>query len=181
MPGSSKEVIRRYLQEIVAAEMSFESQFRAFSEEGDDEEVRAAFAQHADETRRQHERLNARLKEFGGASSSSHSVLVDILSWTPKLGRSAHRQEEKTAHNLIVGFAIETGECAIYEALASIAKSAGDTVTESLARQIQAQERQTAEKLWRFIPSRAKIAFNMLTAGEVDPSVETRAMVDRIV
>jgi ferritin-like metal-binding protein YciE len=181
MADSTNEVIRRYLEDAVAAELSFETQLRAFSEEGDDDEVRAVFAQHADETRRQCQLLSARLPEFGGTSPSAKSVLANVFSLAPKLAQSPHRPEERTAQNLIVGFAVETSECAMYEALAIIAESAGDTATHALAREIQAQERQAAEKIWRFIPSRAKIAFNMLTAGEIDPSVETRALLNRIV
>src|SRR5947209_9091459 len=111
MAQNTNEVIRGYLQDAVAAELSFETQLRAFSEEGDDDEVRAAFAQHAGETRRQHELLSARLAEFGGRSPSANSVLANVFSLAPKLGQPPHRQEERTAHNLIVGFAVERSEC----------------------------------------------------------------------
>ena len=181
MAESSSAVIRRYLEEAAAAEASFEGQLRAFSQEGDDEDVRAAFAQHADETRHHHERLSARLEQLGGASPLTRSALANVFSVVPKLALAPHQPEERTAQNLIVGFAVETSECALYEALATIAKSAGDTITESLAREIQAEERRIADRIWHFIPSRAKIAFNMLTVGEVDPSIETKAMLNRIV
>jgi ferritin-like metal-binding protein YciE len=181
MAESSSAAIRRYLEEAIAAEASFEGQLRAFSEEGDDDEVRATFAQHADETRHHHERLSARLEQMGGSSAVSKSALANVFSAVPKLTLAPHRPEERTAQNLIVGFAVEASECALYEVVASIAKSAGDTLTEFLAREIQAEERRTAERIWHFIPSRAKIAFNMLTVGEVDPSVETKAMLNRIV
>ena len=181
MAESTNAAIRRYLEEAIAAEASFEGQLRAFSEEGDDDEVRAAFAQHADETRHHHQRLSARLEQLGGAPLLSRSALANILSVTPKLPLPPHRPEERTTQNLIVGFAVEMSECALYEALATIAKSAGDTATESLACEIQVEERRVADRIWRFIPSRAKIAFNMLTLGEVDPSIETKAMLNRIV
>ena len=181
MAESTNAAIRRYLEEAIAAEASFEGQLRAFSEEGDDDEVRAAFAQHADETRHHHERLSARLEQLGGASSAVKTPLANVFNAVPKLVLAPQGPEERTAQNLIIGFAVETSECALYEALASIAKSAGDTLTESLAREIQAEERRTAERIWHFIPSRAKIAFNMLTVGEVDPSIETKAMLNRIV
>jgi hypothetical protein len=51
--------------------------------------------------------------------------------------------------------------------------------TEELARESQEQERTTAERVWKFLPSRSKIAFNMLNLQEVDPSVETRAIENR--
>ena len=181
MPESG-DVIRGYLQAAIAAETSVETQFRAFAQEGDDEEVRASFAEHADETRRQYDRLNSHLGQLGGASSFHFkSALPDIFSLVPELSQSSHTPEERIAHNLIVGFAVTTSRCAMYEALAAITEAAGVTATASLAREIQAQKRRAAEHIWRFLPSRSKIAFNMLTAGEIDPSIETRAMVDRIV
>ena len=181
MAESTSGVIRRYLEEAVAAEASFEGHLRAFSEEGDDDEVRALFAQHAEETRSQHQRLTARLEGFGSTPASSNSVLADIFSLTPKLAQTPRVPEELTAQNLVIGFAVETSECALYEALATVAKSAGDTATEYLAREIQREQRQMADRILRLIPSRVKIAFNMLTVGEVDLSVETKAMFNRIV
>jgi ferritin-like metal-binding protein YciE len=80
-----------------------------------------------------------------------------------------------------MAFAAENSEYAMYEALAAAAEAAGDSVTETLAREIQATEKQAAEKIWRFVPSRAKIAFNLLTASETDPSVNTRAADNRLI
>jgi ferritin-like metal-binding protein YciE len=80
-----------------------------------------------------------------------------------------------------MAFTVENSEYAMYEALAAAAEAAGDTTTETLAREIQAEEKQTAEKIWRFIPSRAKIAFNLLTAAETDPAVNTKAADNRLI
>jgi len=64
----------------------------------------------------------------------------------------------------------------MYEALAHVAREAGDALTEALAREIQEQEQRAAEKIFHFLPSRSKIAFNVLTADEVDdPAVATKA------
>jgi ferritin-like metal-binding protein YciE len=68
----------------------------------------------------------------------------------------------------------------MYEALAAAAEAAGDNATEALAREIQAEEKQTANKIWRFIASRAKIAFNLLTVAETDPSVNTKTQDNRL-
>jgi ferritin-like metal-binding protein YciE len=180
MPESG-DVIRGYLQEAIAAEASVQKQFQAFAEQGDDDEVRAVFSQQAYESHSHGERLAARLEELGSTSSFRFkSALLDISSSMAKLN-NLQRPEEQTAHNLMSGFAVATSQCAMYEALAAVAESAGDTATSSLIREIQAQVRRAAEQIWHFLPSRLKIAFNMLTAGEIDPSVETRATVDRIV
>jgi ferritin-like metal-binding protein YciE len=181
MGASTNEVVCRYLQDAIAAESSFESQLRAFSEEGDDDEVRSVFSQHAEETRLQYHRLAARLEQLGGTPSPAKSMLAHLFSLSPKLVQATHAQEERIAQNLIMAYTVETSECAMYEALAAVAQAAGDPATHALAREIQAEERQTAGKLWRLLPSRAKIAFNMLTAGEVDPVLETKAPANRVI
>ncbi len=181
MAETSQEVIRRYLEDAITAEKSFQTQLQSFAGEGDDEEVRAVFLAHADETGRHSERLTARLKELGGSPSAAKGFLAGIFSSTPKTLQAAHQPQERTAQNLMTVFTIESSECAMYEALATVAAAAGDTATETLAREIQAEERQGAEAVWHFIPTRAKIAFNMLTVGETDPAIATRTSDDRVV
>ncbi len=181
MPQTSNEVIRRYLEDAVAAEKSFETQLQSFASEGDDEEVKTVFAVHSAETRRQYERLTVRLEELGGSPSTAKSFLAHVFGMTPKTAQVGHEPEERTTQNLIMAFATENSECAMYEALAAAAQAAGDDVTEALAREIQQEERSTADRIWHFITSRAKIAFNLLTAAETDPSVSTRAQVNRLI
>ncbi len=178
--SSADEVIRRYLQDAIAAEGSFETQLWSFSREGDDSEVQGTFATHAQETQVQHRRLTTRLEELGGSPSTAKDLLAHLFGLSPKALQLTHAPDERLAQNLVIAYAVAASECAMYEALACVAGAAGDLVTEKLARQIQEEERRTAEKVWSFIPSRAKIAFNVLTAGEMDPSVDTKMADDRI-
>jgi ferritin-like metal-binding protein YciE len=104
-----------------------------------------------------------------------------LFSSAPKIAQATHKPEERIVQNLITAFCVENGERAMYEALATTARIAGDGATERLAREIAAEGTATAEKIWHFLPSRSKIAFNVLTAGEIDPSVDTRTVDDRIV
>ena len=171
---TSDAVIRHYLEDAIAAEKTSETQLGQFAREGDDEEVRAAFAAHVQETQRQHERLTARLEALGGGSTSAKTFLAQLFSLAPKPIHVGHDPEERIAQNLVLAYTLESGECAMYEALAAAAEAAGDDRTEQLAREIQAQERQAADRMWRLINSRAKIAFNLLTIGETDPSVNTK-------
>ena len=173
MPDSS-QVIRQYLKDAIAAEQAFEAQLRSFAQEGDDSEVQFAFAEHAEETRRQQERLSMRLAALGSGRSGSESFLSSLPDFAPKFAQAGSTVDERLLQNLITAFCVESGENAMYEALASVAGAAGDSITESLAREIQAEERRTAEKIWHFLPTRSKIAFNILTADEVDPAVETK-------
>lgn len=181
MIDTSTGVIRRYLAEAVAAEKNLEARLRRFAQEGDDAEVQALFGAHAEETRVQHERLAARLEALGETPSIVKSFLDELFGLVAKAPQAGDSSEGRVVQNLIVAFAVEKSECAMYEALANAAVAAGDFETEKLARDIQAQEGETADKLWRFIPSRSKIAFNVLTAGEIDPAIETKAPDDRVI
>lgn len=175
------EVIRNYLQEAIAAETSFESQLRSSSHDGDDFEVQALFFGHAAQTNHHIQRLTARLGELDGNTSEAKSSLAHSFSLAPKLAQATHSPEERLVQNLIMAFSVANGARAMYEALAAVAHMAGDAVTESLAFELVADEATVAEKIWHFLPSRSKIAFNTATAGEIDPAIETRTVDDRIV
>ncbi len=174
-------MIARYLEDVTAAEKAFEHQLREFSRSGDDDEVRAVLADHGDETVRQQQRLEARLMEVGGQPSSARTSLASILNFAPQVAEPQDIVEERTLQNLLIAYTLEAGEFAMYEALATLARAAGDGSTEQLARNTQVEERRAAEMIWHFLPSRTKIAFNMLTVSEIDPAVETKMADDRVI
>src|SRR4051794_34626167 len=157
---SAKELIRAYLEDAIAAERTFETQMREFAKEGDDETAKALFLRHADETRVQYDRLRGRLNVLGGSVSGVKTALAHIFGLLPKTAQLGHFKEERTAQNLMIAYTVECSETAMYESLATIARSAGDTETEELARSIQQEERETAEKIWQHLPIAARIAFN---------------------
>ncbi len=182
MPETAVELMCRYLQDAIAAESAFETQLKTFSEEGDDDEVQALFAEHARQTSTQIERLTNRMEALGGQRpSKAKSLMAHVFALAPRAAQLTHSQEERLTQNLISAYSVEMSECAMYEALRVVADLAGDTLTGKLAKEIAAEERETAIKLWQLLPSRSKIAFNVSTAGEVDPAIETRAPDDRIV
>ena len=165
MAETSVDVIKRYLVDAIAAERSFETQLEGFAKEGDNSAAHSLFQQHAMETRRQYERLTARLEALGGSPSTAKSFLAHVFGMTPKAASLGHEQEERVTQNLIAAFAVENSEIAMYESLINSAEAAGDTQTASLAREIQAEEKATAEKVFRLIPSAAQDAFRRVTAG----------------
>lgn len=146
--SSSTELIQRYLQDAIAAERSFESQLRSMAEEGDDPNVQQLFAQHADETRSQYERLTARLEALGGAPSRLKGVWAHIFGVAPKGAQLGQEAEDKNTQNLIIAYAMEQSEIALYEALKTSCETVGDHQTAALAQTIQHEERVTAEKIW---------------------------------
>jgi ferritin-like metal-binding protein YciE len=165
MPESSTEVVRRYLEDAIAAESNFITQLKGFANEGDNQAARAAFEQHRIETENQHERLVARLKELGGTPSTTKSVLAHIFGLSPKAASVGHEKEERTTQNLMMAYAVENSEIAMYESLATVADAAGDSITAELARSIQKEEAATADKIWQLIPSAAIDAYNRLIGG----------------
>ena len=165
MAETSTDVIKRYLEDAIAAEKSFETQLQGFANEGDDQAAKAAFHQHAIETKQQYERLTARLEGLGGSPSGAKSLLAHIFGLSPKTAQLGHEKEERTTQNLIMAYAVENSEIAMYEALATVAEAAGDTQTAALARDIQAEERATAEKVWSLLPTCAVDALQRVTGG----------------
>lgn len=163
MAETTTDVIKRYLEDAIAAEKSFETQLNTFAKEGEDTQAQSLFKQHAIETRNQYERLTARLETLGGSTSTAKSLLAHIFNMTPKAASLGHEEQERTTQNLMMAYAVENSEVAMYESLACTAEAAGDTETASLARSIQAQEKATAEKVWALIPTAATSALARIT------------------
>jgi len=95
------------------------------------------------------------------------SFLGGIFGFAPRVAQMGHDAAEKGTQDLIAAFAIENSEIAMYEALASAAAAAGDSLTEQLARDIQMQERRAAELVWSLIAPSARDSFFKVTGGRV--------------
>jgi len=168
--------IQRYLEDAIAAEKSFETQLRGFAKEATLPAARNLFDQHAEETRQQYEDLTARLEAMGGSTSSIKSMLAHLFNSAPKMAQMGHDETERTTQDLMMAFAVENAEVAMYEALTIAAEIAGDHETAQLARRIQAQERMTAEKVWGTIAPSATESFRTERRGSsqadaADPAI----------
>ncbi len=161
------DIIKRYLVDAVAAEKSFESQLRSMSNEGDQPEVQQLFAQHADETRLQWERLEARLNALGGTESKWKSLVAHFFGVTPKTAQLGHDPAEKSTQDLMIAYAVESGEVAMYEAMIAAADTVGDDVTARLARDIQDEEKRTANRVLSLISPSSRGAVRKLIAESV--------------
>lgn len=181
MAESGQEVLRRYLQDSVAAAKGFETELQSFGRDDDDAEAQTLFLRHSELTRHQQETLTTRLRELGGEPSAAKGFLAHLFTMSPRTVQLTHKAEERIAQNLMMAFTIGKSGQAMCEALAIVARIAGDRETERLAREIGTAVEQVSEETFRLVPSRSKIAFNVLTAGEVDPSVETKSPDDRLV
>ncbi len=160
---SAKEVLIRYLEDAIAAEKSFETQLVGFSKEVDDAAVQAMFRQHAEETKQQYTILTQRLDELGGSTSATKSFLAHMFNFAPKIAQIGHDKYERETQDLMMAYAVENAEMAMYESLAQVAQIAGDTRTLEVARQIQQQEKQTAEKVWPHVEPAARRAMRAVS------------------
>ena len=160
------EVIKRYIEDAIAAEHSFESQLRAVAAETKDQQVQQMCLQHAEETKWQYQQLGTRLEALGGRPPGLQTLkgfIGHLIGFGPKIAQIGHDESERTAQDLMALYAVENSEVAMYESLAVAADAAGDTETETLARAIQQQERQTAEKVWALIAPNAREAYLRVT------------------
>lgn len=157
------DILRAYFEDIIAAEKTFEMQLTGFSKEGDDAAAQSAFAQHARETRAQYERLSARLESLGGTPSTAKSMLAHVFGAAPKAAQLGHDADERTTQNLMMAYSVENAEVAMYEVFATVAADAGDRETEQLALEIQKQEKETADKLWKLVGPAARRSVQKLS------------------
>ena len=157
-------IISRYLKDAIAAESSFESQLMAFAKEGDDPAAQSLFQQHAAETRSQRERLETRLAALGDSPSTMKSAMAHMFNFAPKVASMGHDESERTTQNLMIAYAVEHSEVAMYESLATVAEAVGDQQTAMLAREIQQEEARTAQMVWNMIAPSARRSLAELTS-----------------
>jgi ferritin-like metal-binding protein YciE len=158
-----EEIISTYLEDAIAAEKSFETQLEGFSNESDDAVVKSLFAQHARETKMQYQQLTARLEALGGSPSTFKSLLAHVFNFAPKVAQVGHDAQDRLTQDLMMAYAVENAEVAMYESLSEVARIAGDKQTEELALAIQQQERETAAKVWAQIAPVARRALAALS------------------
>ncbi len=163
--------IPRYLEDAIAAEKSFETQLRGFARDSEFAEVNAVFISHADETKGQYDRLTARLRELGGEPSGAKSMLAHVFNAAPGVAQVGHTAEERVTQDLIMAYAVENAEIAMYESLALSADNFGDVDTKRLARDIQSQEKEAAGRVWKLIEPVAGEAFTRLNRSGRNPLI----------
>ena len=121
MGANSDALVGQYVENAIVAEKSFEARLRGFAKHGDDDEVQAAFATHAEQIRRQADLLNSRLRELGHTPSESDSALVHAAEAGAEFAQS-NVVEERIAQNLITAYTIGAAECAMYRGTATVAR-----------------------------------------------------------
>ncbi len=157
---TSQELVATYVQDAEAAERNFEDALATFGKAGEQNQVKSFFEWASAKAKTQHERLEARLRELGGTPSTAKSLLAHILAFSTTAAQLGHEPAEKNTQNLIMCVAAAAAEMAMYESLATVAKAAGDSKTEQLARELQAEEKDDYDKSWKLLTPSALDAFN---------------------
>jgi NADP-dependent 3-hydroxy acid dehydrogenase YdfG/ferritin-like metal-binding protein YciE len=156
MTDAQQAALMDYLEDTIAAEQNFENLLKSFGQATADPELNQFFAKMAVKAQTQHERLTQRLNALGGTPSGPKTAFAKTLNVAPEIAQAS---PEKAAQNLMMVYSAAAAELAMYEALASAAEEAGDTDTATLARQLQAEEREDFEQIWQALPSTALVAF----------------------
>jgi ferritin-like metal-binding protein YciE len=160
MPDTTTQYLTAHLENVIAAERNFEDVLSRFSSEGEQEDVKQMFSGLSAKARTQHQRLEGRLRELGGSPSTLKSAVAHVLAAAPLIAQAGQTPQEKNTQHLIVTYAAAAAEMAMYEALATVARSAGDFATEQLARQLQREEKEDYQIVWSMLGSSAQRSFD---------------------
>jgi ferritin-like metal-binding protein YciE len=161
----AKELIATYIQDAEAAERNFEDTLSGFANSGDQNEVKHMFTVASEKAKTQHQRLEARLRELGGSPSTMKSILAHMLAIAPTSAQLGHASSEKNTQHLIMCVGAAAAEMAMYESLAVSAAAAGDSKTEQLARELQAEEKDDYQKAWALLRSSAVASFQRVASA----------------
>lgn len=85
--------------------------------------------------------------------------LAYLAGMSPKPAQMGHDVMDRLTQNLIIAFAVENCEIAMYEARTAAAEAGGDSRTAELARSIQAEEQATAGQVWQRSCANGAICF----------------------
>ena len=157
----------RYIQDAHAAEVGITTVLKDFIAEIDNAQVKAVFQDHLMVTESQAQRLEQRLVALGSGTSDGKGLINKIMGKAADLMHASHDTEDKTTLNLIKAYSTEHLEIGMYESMISYSEAIGDTQTAQLARQIQAEEQEAADKIFPLITITAKAALNRTTVGVV--------------
>lgn len=152
MGETSVGVVKRYLEDAIAAEKGFEAQYESFAKEADEASLQELFRQQAAATKAQHDRLVEQLSNFGGTPSTTKGLLAQLFGLSPKIAQIGQNDTERTSQNLYIAFGIENSKLALYEALSTVAEAAGEDDVAALTRSLQSQQKDSIERIWKILP-----------------------------
>jgi ferritin-like metal-binding protein YciE len=181
MAKTVQERINQYLKDTIAAERNFEKALKTFSEAGDQSPVQNLMSFASARAKTQHERLEALLQSRGESPSEGKTILAEMLAFTPLSAQIGQGSEEKNTQHLMVTFAAAAAEMAMYECLITAGTEGGAEDVVSLARTLQAEERDDYDKVWAILNQSAAASFQTEVAkGKTPQEVVARYLEDAI-
>jgi ferritin-like metal-binding protein YciE len=161
MTKQQKQKIVQYLNEAHGSEQALVRQLQAQIAMTPRGQYREGLETHLQETRRHAERVEARLAELGQGNNPLQAGVGALeslvgqalaLTKTPLDLVRGTGGEEKVLKNAKDSCAAEALEIATYTALARLARTAGDTKTERLAKSVLGDEQRMLDRLLKEIP-----------------------------
>ena len=161
MSKQQQQKIVQYLNEAHGSELALVRQLQAQIAMTSRGSYRSGLETHLQETRQHAERLERRMRELGHGNNplqvglgAIQSVVGQALALTkaPLDVVRGSGGEEKVLKNAKDSCAAEAQEIATYTALARLARTAGDSKTERLAKSIMGDERTMLDRLFGEIP-----------------------------
>lgn len=165
MAETPQDRLIRYIQDAHASEVGIVAILKDFIDEIDNLQVKAVFQEHLAVTESQAQRLEQRLVALGSGASDGKGFLNVLMGKAGDVMHAMHDAKDKTTQDLIKAYATEHLEIGMYESLYSYASAVGDTQTAALAKQIQAEEQEAADKVFPLIAMTAKAALANTTAA----------------
>jgi ferritin-like metal-binding protein YciE len=162
---NTRERLVRYLQDAHAAEVGIRKMLEGFINDTDDQNIKMLFQEHLTITRSQEDRLEQCLRKYNSEPSDSKGFFNSMMAKMGEMMHGAHDQYDKNTQNLIKAYATEHLECGMYEALAAFAQVVGDEDVVQVAQSIQAEEKQTADRIWPMIEKYATMALGVVNPG----------------
>ena len=181
----SKTLIRNHLDEAHAIEAALVTNLAAHITQTPDPEYRALLQRHLDETRGHLKAVEKRRDALGGSGRGviagtvglARDVIGQVLVLTkgPIDALRTPSAEERMLKNARDECATEAIEIAVYDALETVAKAAGDRVTAKLARDHRADEEKMLADLRATITTLAVAAYESRTGDNAKPQVKAAA------
>ena len=160
---NSQERLVRYLQDAHAAEVGVAKMLEDSIEDTEDVAIKALFAEHLTMTHTHQEQIAQCLANYDEKPNGGKSLISAMMSKVSDLIQGAHDQPDKNTQYLIKAFAAENLERGIYESLIAYAQAIGKEDVAQVARNIQQQEQQTAERIWPMISQYAVTALEKVS------------------
>lgn len=165
MAETPQDRLIRYIQDAHASEIGIVTVLKDFINEVDNVQVKAVFQEHLAVTESQAQRLEQRLIALGSGASDGKGFLNTLMGKAGDVMHAMHDTKAETTQDLIKAYATEHLEIGMYKSLYSYASAVGDTQTAQLAKQIQAEEQEAADKVFPLITMTAQAALANTTAA----------------